>query len=138
MIHLVFSFAEKFDIIIEFLEVENARSFLHFMVYSFKLCDMTQIVSVISDLGLSFDLQKLLIFAWTSFSFCLADPGLGIYLILLTKFKASLPTPCSFKCSPCIPRKLCPILLLSIVSSEDSDNKLFKLLIEKVCKVNQI
>ena len=35
----VFSFAEKFDIIIEFLEVENARMFWHFIVSSFKLCN---------------------------------------------------------------------------------------------------
>ena len=34
-----FSFAEKFDIIIEFLEAENARSFLHFTVSSSNLCD---------------------------------------------------------------------------------------------------
>ena len=35
----VFSFAEKFDMLIEFLEVENARFFSHFIVSSFKLCD---------------------------------------------------------------------------------------------------
>ena len=58
----VFSFAEKFDILIEFLEGENARSFLHFLVSSFKLCDKAKIVSDLSDLGLSLDLQKLQIF----------------------------------------------------------------------------
>ena len=34
----VASFAERFDIIIEFSEVENA-SFWHFIVSSFRLCD---------------------------------------------------------------------------------------------------
>ena len=37
----VMSFAEKFETFIEFLEVENAKSFLHFIVSSFKLCDKT-------------------------------------------------------------------------------------------------
>ena len=78
---------------------------------------------------MSLDLQKLLIFEWTSFSFCLADPELRIDLILLTKFNAGLSRTCSFKCSPCIPRELCAILLLLIIPSEDSGNKLFNLLI---------
>ena len=41
----VFSFAEKFDILIEFLEMENARSFLSYIVSSFKLRDTAKIVS---------------------------------------------------------------------------------------------
>ena len=65
----------------------------------------------------------------TSFSFCLAHPELRIGLFLLTKFKASLPAQCSFRCSPWIPRHRCPIFLLSIMLSEESDNKLLNLLI---------
>ena len=109
--------------------MENARSFLHFLDVSFRLCDTAKIVSALSDLGLSFDLQKLLILERTSSRFCLACPELSIDLILLINFIASLPTVCLFKCSPRVPRKLCPILLLSIMSSDDSDNKLFNLLI---------
>ena len=135
MIYLVFTviFAFTFYICILdiIIEVENSRSFLHFIVSSFELCDEAYIVrfSGLSDLGLFLDLQKLLIFEWTSFSFSLAYPELRIGLILLTKFKASLPAQCSFGCSPWIPRHRCPIFLLSIMLSEESDNKLFNYLI---------
>ena len=72
---------------------------------------------------------RAMIFEWTSFSFCLTDPKLSMDFILLTKFKASLPAPFSFKQGPCISRKLWPILLLLIMSSVESNNKQFNLLI---------
>ena len=48
-----------------FLGVENAKSFLHFIVSLFKLCDKAKVASDLSDLGFSLDLQKLLIFERT-------------------------------------------------------------------------
>ena len=44
----------------EFLEVENSGSLLHFIISSFKLCDMAQISSGLSDLGMSLDLKPTL------------------------------------------------------------------------------
>ena len=66
-----FSFAEELGMFIEFVEVENSRPFLYFMVFLFKLCDKAWNASNFQILGyLSLDLQKLLIYEWLSFSFC--------------------------------------------------------------------
>ena len=85
------SFAQELDILLEFLKAENSKSFSNFIVSSFKLPNKAQTASGLSDLGLSPDLQKLLIFDWTLFRFCSENPELSIDLILWTKCKASLP-----------------------------------------------
>ena len=56
-----FSFAQELDILLEFLKVENSKSFSNFTVSSFKLPNKAQTTSGLSDLGLSPDLQKLLV-----------------------------------------------------------------------------
>ena len=50
-LHFSSFFSEEFDMLIEFLEVENLRSFLHFIVFTFKLCEKPQVSQVCQILG---------------------------------------------------------------------------------------